>query len=164
MNYLKISLAVLFCLSVSRFIPHPPNFTSLLALSFYIPVAFGYRFIPVVILSLIFTDIVIGMHSTILYTWGSVLIIGLVSKYFNKSLISRLFGSFSGAVLFYIFTNFGVWLSGGYGYNLNGFAECYILALPFFGYSAISTVIFSVIFESFYKFYLIFQKNYLSYK
>ena len=51
MNYLKIAFGVLIVLSASRFIPHPPNFTSLVALSFYIPAAFGIRYIPAVLLS-----------------------------------------------------------------------------------------------------------------
>ena len=37
MNYLKISLGILLALAASRFVPHPPNFTSLMALSFYVP-------------------------------------------------------------------------------------------------------------------------------
>ena len=37
MNYIKVAFGVLIALSASRFIPHPPNFTSLIALSFYIP-------------------------------------------------------------------------------------------------------------------------------
>ena len=34
MNYLKITFGIVIALSASRFIPHPPNFTSLIALSF----------------------------------------------------------------------------------------------------------------------------------
>ena len=52
-------------LSASRFVPHPPNFTSLLALSFYVPVLFGRKFIPVVILSFLLTDLIIGFHNTV---------------------------------------------------------------------------------------------------
>ena len=62
MNYLKIAIGVLVALSASRFIPHPPNFTSLLALSFYIPAIFGIKFIPILILALSFTDLVLGFH------------------------------------------------------------------------------------------------------
>ena len=62
MNYIKIAFGVLIVLSASRFIPHPPNFTSLIALSFYIPAVFGIRYIPVVILALFFTDLIIGFH------------------------------------------------------------------------------------------------------
>ena len=41
MTYLKFSLGIFLALAASRFIPHPPNFTSLLALSFYIPALLG---------------------------------------------------------------------------------------------------------------------------
>ena len=76
MNYLKISIGVLLVLSASRFIPHPPNFTSLIALSFYLPAIFGIKFIPAIIFAFLITDLVIGFHSLIFFTWGSVLIIG----------------------------------------------------------------------------------------
>jgi len=153
MNYLKIAIGVLIALSASRFIPHPPNFTSLLALSFYIPAVFGIRYIPIVVLSLLFTDLIIGFHSTMLFTSGSIILIGLISKYFNKSIIFRIFGAFIGAVIFFIVSNFGVWLGGSYGYDLSGFLSCYILAIPFFGFSVLSTLIFSVIIETVYKYY-----------
>jgi hypothetical protein len=156
MSYLKIAIGVIVALSASRLIPHPPNFTSLLALSFYIPAVFGIKFIPIVVLALLFTDLIIGFHSTMFFTMGSVALIGIMSKYFNKSMLIRLFGALGGALIFYILTNFGVWLSGSYGYTLVGLTNCYVLALPFFGYSLISTLLFSVIIESVYKF---FQKN-----
>ena len=156
MNYLKVAFGVLIALSASRFIPHPPNFTSLLALSFYIPAVFGIRFIPIVVFALLFTDLIIGFHSTMFFTMGSVVLIGIMSKFFNKSILIRIFGALGGALIFYILTNFGVWLSGTYGYTLVGLTNCYVLALPFFGYSIISTLFFSVIIESVYKF---FQKN-----
>ena len=83
MNYLKIAFGVLVVLSASRFIPHPPNFTSLLALSFYVPAILGTRFIPSLILSFALTDLILGFHSTILFTWGSVMLIGFISTYFS---------------------------------------------------------------------------------
>tara|TARA_B100001769_G_scaffold248501_1_gene220232 strand:+ start:220 stop:714 length:495 start_codon:yes stop_codon:yes gene_type:complete len=153
MTYLKITLGVFLALAASRFIPHPPNFTSLIALSFYVPAVFGIRYIPVVILSLAITDMVIGFHSTILFTWGSIILIGIISNFFNKSLIFRISGALTGAVIFFVVTNFGVWLGGSYGYNINGLISCYILALPFFGYTFISTIVFSIIIETVYKFF-----------
>ena len=39
---------------------------------------------------------------------------------------------------------------GGYGYSIEGLITCYVLAIPFFGYSLISTVIFSVAIEAIY--------------
>ena len=148
MNYIKIAVGILLMLSASRFIPHPPNFTSLIALSFYVPSIFGRKFIPAVILSFFITDFVIGFHSTTFFTWGSVVIIGLTSKFFFKTAIIRIFGALSGAVVFFIITNLGVWILGSYGYSLKGLLECYTLAIPFFTHSIISTLIFSILIES----------------
>ena len=154
-NYLKVSIGVLIALSASRFIPHPPNFTSLLALSFYIPAIFGYRYIPVLIISFAITDLILGFHNTVFFTWGSVFIIGFISSYFKKSILSRIGGALFGALIFYIITNFGVWSNGSYGYTSEGLFLCYTLALPFFGYSIISTLFFSSIIETIYKFLII---------
>ena len=152
MNYLKIFLGIFVALAASRFIPHPPNFTSLIALSFYVPALLGIRFLPAVILSFVLTDIFIGYHNWLLFTWGSVVIIGFVSRYFVSSILKRLGGALFGACLFFLITNFGVWTAGSYGYNFEGLLTSYTLALPFFGYTFISTLVFSVLIETVYKF------------
>tara|TARA_B110000902_G_C13881210_1_gene426779 strand:+ start:22 stop:504 length:483 start_codon:yes stop_codon:yes gene_type:complete len=147
MKYFKTSLIIFTALAASRFIPHPPNFTSLLALSFYIPAILGIRFLPVLIVSFLITDLIIGFHNVTLFTWGSVLLIGLMSKFFIKNIKSRISGSLIGALLFFIITNFGVWSLGSYGYTIEGFLTCYTLAIPFFGNTIISTLICSGIIE-----------------
>jgi len=151
MNYIKISLGIFVALAASRFIPHPPNFTSLLALSFYVPALLGIRYIPALIISFLITDLFIGLHGITLFTWGSVILIGLLSKNFSKNFLSRISGSLIGACIFFIVTNFGVWSLGSYGYTANSLILCYTLAIPFFAYSLISTFIFSSIIEVFYK-------------
>ena len=151
MTYIKASIGIFIALAASRFIPHPPNFTSLIALSFYIPALLGLRYLPILILSFIITDLFIGFHGVTLFTWGSVVIIGLFSKYFIKSILSRISGALIGAFVFFLITNFGVWSLGSYGYTIEGFILCYTLAIPFFAYSLISTFIFSGIIEGIYK-------------
>jgi hypothetical protein len=157
MNYFKISIGIFITLAASRFIPHPPNFTTLLALSFYVPALLGVRYLPALILSFIVTDLIIGFHGVTLFTWGSVVLIGLGSRFFTKDILNRISGSLLGACLFFIITNFGVWSLGSYGYSLNGIISCYTLALPFFGYSLISTFIFAGVIEGIYK-YIDFKK------
>ena len=147
MQYLKISIGIFLALAASRFIPHPPNFTSLLALSFYVPAILGIRFIPALVLSFLITDLIIGFHGLTLFTWGSVIIIGLISKFFLLNSVNRILGALIGAFLFYLITNFGVWTLGTYGYSLEGLIACYTLALPFFGNTIVSTLIFSSLIE-----------------
>lgn len=158
-KFLNIYLGIFIALAITRFIPHPPNFTSLIALSFYVPALFGLRYLPVVIISFAVTDLFIGFHNTILFTWGSVLIIGLISNFFNRSIVFRISGALSGVMVFYLITNFGVWLGGMYGTSFDGLIMSYIMGLPFFGYNLISTFIFSALIESFYKFYRAKVKN-----
>ena len=153
MKYFKISLGIFLVLASSRLIPHPPNFTSLIALSFYVPALLGLRFIPAMLIAFVLTDFIIGYHSGTHWTWGSVLVIGLVSQYFDKNINLRLIGSLTGAFIFFLITNFGVWLSGMYSLTTAGLIECYTLAIPFFTYSLISTILFSTIIEVFYKVY-----------
>ena len=153
MKYIKISLGIFLVLASSRLIPHPPNFTSLMALSFYVPVLLGLRYIPSLLIAFVLTDFIIGYHSGTHWTWGSVLIIGLISQYFSKNIILRLVGALTGAFIFFLITNFGVWTSGMYGYTINGLLNCFVLAIPFFTYSLISTLIFSVLIETCYNIY-----------
>ena len=155
MKQIYYFLGIFLALAISRFIPHPPNFTSLIALSFYVPVIFGIRYMPVVVISFVITDLIIGFHSTLFFTWGSVIFIGLISKFFATSILKRLGGAFFGACIFFLVTNFGVWVSGMYSYTIQGLIECYFLAIPFFAYSLISTILFAVIIETIYKLYRI---------
>ncbi len=147
MNFLKITLGILIALSASRLIPHPPNFTSLIAISFYVPAILGQRYIIALLISFLITDLLIGMHDLIFFTWGSVIVIGLISKYFIKNIYKRLIGVLSGALIFFILTNFGVWTTGFYGFTINGLISSYLLAIPFFTNTILSTVLFSILIE-----------------
>ncbi len=148
-----ISLGIFLSLAASRFIPHPPNFTSLLALSFYVPALLGLRFIPALLISFAITDLVIGYHTGTHWTWGSVLLIGFLPIYFKNSIIFRIPGALTGALIFFLVTNFGVWTNGAYGYSPEGLLTCYIFAIPFFTSSLLSTLLFSLLIEGVYKLY-----------
>jgi|TARA_B110000967_G_C18540967_1_gene390582 hypothetical protein len=158
MNYLKISFGIIAALAASRFIPHPPNFTSLMALSFYVPALLGVRYLPSLLIGFLLTDLIIGFHGVTFFTWGSVIFIGLVSKHFIKNILSRISGALLGACLFFLITNFGVWSLGSYGYTLAGLITCYTLAIPFFGNTIVGTIVFSSIIEVFLQRKILFKK------
>lgn len=151
MRNFYIFLGIFFSVAITRFIPHPPNFTSLIALSFYVPAFFGLRSLPIVLASFAVTDLFIGLHSTIFFTWGSVLAIGLFSKYLSKTFVNRILGSIIGALMFYLITNYGVWFLGMYPSDLSGLVQSYVMGIPFFGYSLISTLIFGLLIEAIFK-------------
>ena len=154
LHYSLVFLSSIGILFLFRFLPHPPNFTPVIAMAFYLPVFFGMWCIPFLILAFAITDILIGFHSLLFWTWGSLALIGLISKYSNR-ILSRLFLSFVGAILFFIISNFGVWLTGSlYQQSLEGLIQCYIMALPFFTNTLLSTIIFALLIE-----FVVFTKN-----
>ena len=143
----KIFIATLILLASSRLLPHPPNFTNLIALSFYVPLLFGRKYIPLVFFSFVITDLFIGFHKTIFFTWMTVVIIGYISVYFNGIIKDRVKGIIASLITFYILSNFGVWLSGMYTYNISGLLNCYIAAIPFFGNTLVATIIYASLIE-----------------
>ena len=154
LQYCLILLSSIGALIFFRFLPHPPNFTPVIAMAFYLPIFFGMWCIPFVLLAFAITDFFIGFHSLLVWTWGGLALISLISK-FSNSILSRLFLSFVCAVIFYIISNFGVWFSGSlYQYSIEGLIQCYIMALPFFTNTLLSTIIFSLLIE-----FVVFTKN-----
>ena len=158
-NYLlKNFIVFISCVGIVllfRIIPHPPNFTPVIALSLYLPFLFGVWSIPFCILGFAITDYFIGFHSLLFWTWGALAFTGFTSKFCNK-IHSRIILSFIGAVTFFVISNFGVWISSTlYEISVQGLLNCYIMALPFFTNTLLSTMFFAVIFELFIlsKFY-----------
>ena len=95
---------------------------------------------------MILADLFIGFHSNMIFVYAALVLIAFVSSKvnnkikFNNLIIYGLLGS----ILFYIVSNFGVWLlSGLYTKNLSGLIECYVMAIPFFVNTLFSTIFFS---------------------
>ena len=158
-NYLiKNFIVFISCVGIIllfRIIPHPPNFTPVIVLSLYLPFIFGIWSIPFCILGFAITDYFIGFHSLMFWTWGALAFTGYTSKFCNK-IYSRIVLSFIGAITFFVISNFGVWISGTlYEISVQGLLNCYIMAIPFFTNTLLSTIFFAVIFELFIlsKFY-----------
>ncbi len=80
MRYFNITIGIFLALAASRFIPHPPNFASLIALGFYIPEIFGLRFIPSILIALLISDILLGFHSKMFFPFFSLKLIGFISR------------------------------------------------------------------------------------
>ena len=165
-HLIKNSLVFLGCVGIVlmfRIIPHPPNFTPVIALSLYIPMIFGIWSIPFCILGFAITDSFIGFHSLLIWTWGSLVLVGLVSR-FNRGTISRLLLAFLGAFIFFMCSNFGVWFTGSfYEPTIQGLITCYIAAIPFFTNTILSTLIFAIFIE-FFVFSKYFNLKHLVYK
>ena len=97
-------------------------------------------------LSIFLTDLLLGFYPSMLMIYLSLAIIILSFHKLNNLMNFKnlfLYG-LSGSVIFFIVSNFGVWMFDGlYEKNLEGLIKCYIMAIPFFKNTLFSTIIFS---------------------
>ena len=140
-----LAAALLVIGVLSRVIFHAPNFTPVLALALFGGMYLKKRqalWMPLALM--VISDLVIGMHDMMLLTWGSILLISALGYWQReKRSAGRVFGmSLVSAVLFFVVTNFGAWLVM-YPKTLEGFIQCYTLAIPFFRNSLVSTMVYS---------------------
>jgi len=147
---LIIVLAVL-----TRFLPTPPNFAPIAAIALFGGTFFADRRLAFLIplLAMLLSDIFLGLHSTLLFVYGAFALIVLIGMKLGKNLNPlRLTGAaLAGSTLFFIITNFGVWLISAY-YPLTpaGLIACYTAAIPFFHYTILGDLFYTaVIFGSY---------------
>lgn len=155
----KIMIGVVFVMSVamalSRVIPHPANFTPITALALAAGAYFGNRWFALLapLFALFISDLILGFYPGMIFNYlamASVTILGSQLKQSQTSI--RIAGfTFTGTTLFFIVSNFGVWIAAEiYPKTLDGFIACYINAIPFYGYSLIGDLFYaSVVFGSY---------------
>ncbi len=137
-----------------RFMPHAYNFTPVAAIALFSGVYLKRKYaiiVPLVLMAV--SDLFIGMHNVVIFTWGSFILAALIGILIrkNKSAARILGGSLAASLVFFIVSNFGVWLMGWYPLNLKGLVDCYVMALPFLRDFTVSTLIYSVLFFSAYE-------------
>lgn len=120
----------------SRLVPHPPNFTAVGAIALFGAAHFTNRFLAIIIpvSAMILSDIIIGFHSNIFSVYIAFIAIVFLGFWLQKNFkVKNIFtASLCSSLLFFIITNFSVWLiSPIYPNNIIGLLECYIAALPF---------------------------------
>jgi hypothetical protein len=121
---------------LSRLVPHPWNATPLTAIALFGGTYLARRWsilLPLAIVAL--SDVVLGWHSTVPFTWGAFAVTGLLGRWLRvrPSATRILTGSLLGSVIFFVVTNFGVWATQTlYPKTLDGLWQCYVAGIPFF--------------------------------
>ena len=157
-NYYIIFLLSIVILVQSRLIPHPPNFTPILAVGIFSGYYFKKFYISfsLLIFSMFLGDLYIGLHSTMLFTYTALsipILIGILIK--NLKFKEILFSGLISALSFFLITNFGAWLILDiYEKNFYGLVNSYIMALPFFSNTLLSTFLFLMLFKFLYGFFI----------
>ena len=134
-----------------RLLPHAANFAPVGALAIvsavYLPRRLAWT-VPLAIMAL--SDLWIGLHPLVAFTWGSYVLLGLLASFGYERLHRKsLMLGFApvGSLLFFSITNFGVWLQGQlYTRNFAGLVRCYEMALPFLRNTGFSDLFYTGLF------------------
>jgi len=171
-NIILIVLYI-FLIAFSKLMPHPANFSPLLALAIF-GGAMAYRKKSFILITLfawylsdflynnfVHSEYVTGKGGLVFFSgymiWvyaGMLLVILLASKLLHKFNYGRLFGTaLLSAVVFYLVTNFGAWLSMPelYTRDIQGLMNSYVAAIPFFRATLLGNIVFSFLVFGLYE-------------
>ena len=120
-----------------RILPHPWNFTPIAAMALFSGAHFRTRVgaFAVPLAALFISDLFIGLYSSMFVTYlafSLIVVIGM-SLNENRTVPKILAASVVSSVLFFLISNFGVWMFDHmYSRSGPGLLACYTAALPFF--------------------------------
>jgi hypothetical protein len=141
-----------------RVIPHPWNFAPIGAIALFAGAHFERRWLSLLTplatmfagdtLLQIFTGH--GYHSlmpVIYATYALIAVLGMTLRTRRTSAFAVGAGALGSATIFYVITNFAMWLTSPiYTKDGAGLVACYMAALPFFGNTLASDALFSALF------------------
>jgi signal transduction histidine kinase len=160
---ISYSLIILLAV-VARLIPHAPNFAPIGGLALFSGFHFKKKVsLLIPLLSMFISDIFLGFHSTIFYVYVSFVLITFIGNNIKSLKLQNLFfASILSSILFFLITNFGVWLAGSmYPKTISGLLQSYQMGLPFFRNTVFGDLIYSVSFFYGYQYIsnFIYKKN-----
>ncbi len=158
-HQILIAILLVVLLIVSRIYSPLANFTAVGAVALFSGYLLGAkRGIIIIFSGMLFSDLffegiydagtMIAVYSALflcVFIGQKKINFGLSNLKANR-LLTVITKAISGGIVFYLISNLGVWLfSGMYALNLNGLIECYALAIPFFKFTWLGDLSFSLL-------------------
>jgi len=136
---LALILTVIAAAILSRFLPHPPNFTALNAVCLFGAYMFGSLRLALLTLfsTLFLSDWVIGFYPTLFSVYLSFGLVTLMGYWLSSKFSVRgvALSAPLASLLFFLVTNFSSWLSNPvYSKDLFGLGLSYMAGLPFLAF------------------------------
>lgn len=146
-------VGLVLAVAAMRFIPHPTNFTPLIAVALFAGAKSPSRWMAYVlpVAALWLGDLFIGTHHLMNIVALSLVLstlIGHITENLRVRDGSRIVvwgaSGFLASAAFFFLTNFAVWLTSNlYPLTTEGLITCFEMALPFFSNQLLSTWLFS---------------------
>jgi len=141
---------------ISRLAPHLPNATAVGGLALFSGAKLGLKkAFAITLITMLVSDVFRGLHTTMWATYGALFVIIILGNVFlKKQKASAIIGvTLFSSFLFYLITNFAVWLSPQFMYpkTMSGLIECYLMGLPFLRNTILGDLTYSGIFFGGYE-------------
>ena len=144
-------MAAIFAAAALRLVPHPPNFSPIAAMALFSGAQMPKRALAFVapFAALLLSDVMLGgyypgMNFVYLSFALTVLIGWAVAS--RRTPLTIGVAAIASSVLFFILTNFGMWLfSGIYPVTQAGLVACYVAAIPFFQNTLVGDLTFTAL-------------------
>ena len=97
---------------------------------------------------MLIADALLGFHGTMIWVYGSLILISMMGILLKNRITLKncVVATLGGSLLFFLVTNFGVWIiSGFYEKSIVGLFTCYVMAMPFFHNTLAGSVVYSAI-------------------
>ncbi|MFH0873863.1 MAG: DUF6580 family putative transport protein [Candidatus Komeilibacteria bacterium] len=156
-------LGLISLIIACRLGPHPANFAPVSAAMIITGLYFTGRFRYLIPLTgLIISDLLLGFYAwqIMLIVYSSYGLIYLISYRVKPQINSWLTLALSSSIIFFIVTNFSVWLfSSLYPPNWSGFWHCYLMAIPFFRWTLAGDLFYVLILAASFEFARYYQPS-----
>jgi hypothetical protein len=134
---LIVILSAIVAAAAMRLVPHPPNFAPLAAMALFSGAYVGKRALAFAapLGALLVSDLVLGFYPELAFVYLSVAATVLIGWFVARRRTVMRVGvaALAASVLFFLVTNFGVWvLMDYYPHTASGLLACYVAAIPFF--------------------------------
>lgn len=134
---LTTTALLVLLVAVSRFMPHPPNATPVMAMALFGGALFERKWLGLVVpvLAMLLSDALIGFHGLMGAVYGSLALAWLIGTVAlrNPTVGRVVAGSVTASILFFLITNFAVWYgSAYYPQTAGGLLGCYTAGLAFY--------------------------------
>ena len=157
-NWRPVALSLTVLGAVARLMPHPPNFATVGATSLFagarLPVWQAYL-VPLALMAVTDPILSVAVYHQPAFWKGQIFayLSFLIAVWLGRHLratesIPRIAAlSVVNSMQFFLLTNFGSWLwFPGYASTAAGLASCYVAAIPFFGWTLASDLLFTGVF------------------
>lgn len=148
---LALIITIVLIGSVMRLVPHWPNFTPVAAIALFAGASIDRKWLAYIIplITMLLSDLILGFHSYIWAVYAGFIFtvsLGFLLRSRNKP-ATILGASLVSSTVFYLLTNFAVWLgSPFYSQDITGLATSYAAGIPFFLNGIAGDVFYNAVF------------------